>query len=78
MSGMPGWSQDSIACHRMEIQKAPHCNFTGQIRGKQENCSKFAPRYFGVPFCAQDSERFSLVFRVAAAPRRAYRKLQKG
>ena len=44
MSGMPGWSQDSIACHRMEIQKAPHCNFTGQIRGKQENCSKFAPK----------------------------------
>jgi hypothetical protein len=28
----------------MEIQKAPHCNFTGQIRGKQENCSKFAPK----------------------------------
>ena len=75
MSGMPGWSQDSIACHRMEIQKAPHYNFTGQIRGKREICSKFAPK---ILWCARDSEPSSVVFRVTAAPRRVYRKLQKG
>ena len=39
MSGMLGWSQDSIACHRMEIEKAPHYNFTGQIRGQREICN---------------------------------------
>ena len=75
MSGMPGWSQDSIACHRMEIQKAPHYNFTGQIRGKREICSKFAPK---ILWCARDSEPSSVVVHVTAAPRRAYRKLQKG
>ena len=75
MSGMLGWSQDSIACHRMEIQKAPHYNFTGQIRGKREICSKFAPK---ILWCARDSEPSSVVFRVTAAPRRVYRKLQKG
>ena len=59
MSGMPGWSQDRIACHRMEIQKAPHCNFTGQIRGKQENCSKFAPK---ILWCSILCSRFRALF----------------
>ena len=80
MSGMPRRSQDSIACHRMEIQKAPHCNFTGQ--GKRENCSTSAPK---ILWCSILCSRFrwfralfNYIFHVTAAPRRAYRKLQKG
>ena len=82
MLGMPGWSQDSIACHKMEIQKAPHYNFTGQIRGKRENCSTFAPKMlWWSTLCSRFRallRPFSLVFHVTAEPRRAYRKLQKG
>ena len=53
-------------------------NFTGEIGAKWENRVKFFRRDFGVPFCFWDSASCALVFQVAAAPRRAHQKFQKG
>ena len=64
MSGMPGWSQDRIACTGWKFKRHHTATSQGKSEESRKTVVSLLPRYFGVPFCAQDSEPFSLVFRV--------------